>query len=308
MKNTKVFFYGAQIAYGVLISAAVLVVVLFFGRVATGRSLPAGAEEALSSLNANDRSGVEELIGKRDEERDRAEESRRVEEENSRRMQEAEEGFNQSGWHSSEQKEIGNNDPKVWSKFRNYAVLGDSRAVGFSYYHFLEDRRVLASGGNSIRNIPDRFEALEALQPDYVIFCYGLNDAGLGFWKDGETYAKEYMDVIEQLREILPNAKFIVSSTLPVTDEALSYSPSWKRIELYNAALAVYCPQHNVTFVNNDGIAAQYIDTLWQQDGIHLQPEFYNYWANKLYEGVRAAKYGAYTDGEPLTTAPAEDG
>ena len=35
----------------------------------------------------------------------------------------------------------------VWSSFENAAVLGDSRAVGFSFHEFLPEDRVMAQGG-----------------------------------------------------------------------------------------------------------------------------------------------------------------
>ena len=39
----------------------------------------------------------------------------------------------------------------IWSMFDSYVILGDSRAVGFYYFDFLEKSRVLADGGNTIR-------------------------------------------------------------------------------------------------------------------------------------------------------------
>ena len=48
--------------------------------------------------------------------------------------------------------ESGEVDP--FSLFQDYVVMGDSRSVGFWYRDFLEQDRVLADGGNIIRNIP----------------------------------------------------------------------------------------------------------------------------------------------------------
>ena len=38
----------------------------------------------------------------------------------------------------------------VWQEFSDAVILGDSRAVGFSYYSFLDASRVLASSGERI--------------------------------------------------------------------------------------------------------------------------------------------------------------
>ena len=35
----------------------------------------------------------------------------------------------------------------VWSLFTDYVLMGDSRAVGFSYYGFMPEERVIAGGG-----------------------------------------------------------------------------------------------------------------------------------------------------------------
>ena len=42
----------------------------------------------------------------------------------------------------------------VWSSFENAAVLGDSRAVGFSFHEFLPEDRVMAQGGGKRHRSP----------------------------------------------------------------------------------------------------------------------------------------------------------
>ena len=68
----------------------------------------------------------------------------------------------------------GQQDP--FPLFHDYAVLGDSRAVGFYYHGFLEESRVLAEPGNTILSVDDSLEALQTAKPSYVYLCYGLND------------------------------------------------------------------------------------------------------------------------------------
>lgn len=170
----------------------------------------------------------------------------------------------------------------VWPLFDDYVILGDSRAVGFSYYHFLEYRRVLADGGNTIRSIAERIPAMKNLNPSYIYICYGLNDTGIGFWKEGEPYAAEMLQILNGLREEFPNAKIIVSSILPATPEAISHSPAWGRIPAFSAAVETMCAENGFIFVNNDALCAAYMDTQWQPDGVHLRKSFYPYWAKNL--------------------------
>ena len=307
MKRMKqILFYGGQVLCGALIAAGLMTAVLRFGGTFAGSAAAPEADKVLRSLENSDApASIDRLIESR-------EESRFVEEENSRILAAAAEGFTRDGWQSSEEKDKGNGDKGVWAKFKDYALLGDSRAVGFSYYSFLESRRVLAESGASILSIPTHYGELRSLDPTYIIFCFGLNDSGGGRWQDGESYANDVMEYIEEIRSFLPDAKFIISSILPTTDAALARSPGWKRIELYNASLQVICPDHDVVFVNNDGIAAEYIDTLWEPDGVHLSTEFYPYWANNIYDGMMRARAAAAgladtAQTESQTTAPAEE-
>ncbi|GEM_PF-1879852 len=292
----RVLFYGGQVLVGAALSVGLMAGVLHIGSTGVKSAAAPSADQVLRQLDNGDaQSSIDRLIESRDE-------SRFVEEENSRILAEAAEGFNEAGWHSSEEKEEGNGDKGVWAKFKDYAVLGDSRAVGFSFYSFLESRRVLAESGASIISIPSHYDELRSLSPSYIIFCFGLNDSGSRRWMDGESYAAEFMEYIEEIRSFLPDAKFIISSVLPTTDASLERNPGWKRIELYNASLKVECPKHNVVFVNNDGIAARYMDTLWEPDGVHLSPAFYPYWANNIYSGILQARAAAAGIGDADTT------
>ena len=302
----RILFYGGQALCGALIAAGLMTAVLRFGGASAGSAAAPGAEKILQSLeNGGDPASIDRLIESR-------EESRFVEEERSRILAAAAEGFTRDGWQSSAEKDKGNGDKGVWAKFRDYVLLGDSRAVGFSYYGFLESRRVLAQSGATILSISAHYGELKSLNPSYVIFCFGLNDAESSRWPDGEKYAEDLMGYIEEIRSFLPDAKFIVSSVLPTTDKTLERSPQWKRLELYNASLQVVCPEHDVVFVNNDGISAEYIDTLWEPDGVHVNSAFYVYWANNIYDGMlraRAAAAGLTQDApeETGTTASEED-
>ena len=91
----------------------------------------------------------------------------------------------------------------IWSMFDSYVILGDSRAVGFYYFDFLEKSRVLADGGNTIRDVAAHMDDIRALQPDYVYLCYGLNDISIGYWDTKEEYVAELLQVVADLKEAL---------------------------------------------------------------------------------------------------------
>lgn len=168
-----------------------------------------------------------------------------------------------------------------FSLFQDYVILGDSRAVGFYYMGFLDESRVLATGGATIRDVETHKEKVIALDPSQIFLCYGLNDISIGYWDTAEEYVAEYMQVVADLRQKLPNATVVVSSALPARDPAFARSSKWRNIPDWNQVLQEACDENDVLFVDNSRISEEYAD-LWDPDGIHVKKEFYPHWATEL--------------------------
>jgi len=168
-----------------------------------------------------------------------------------------------------------------FSMFKDYVVMGDSRAVGFWYHDFLDKDRVLADGGHTIRNIPRQMEELVALNPSTVYLCYGLNDTSIGYWDTAEEYVTEFMQVVAEIKANLPETTVVVSSILPARDPAFNRSSRWYDIPEWSAALEVACAENGILFANNDQLAVDY-PNYWDPDGIHFRPALYPYWAANL--------------------------
>ena len=173
----------------------------------------------------------------------------------------------------------GETDP--FPLFQDYAILGDSRAVGYWYRDFLDKGRVLADGGHTIRNISEQMDTLVSLNPATVYLCYGLNDISIGYWDTAESYVAEYISLVKQIRERLPNATVVVSSILPARDPAFERSAKWRNIPDWSKVLEAACKENNILFANCDDLAEDY-PKLWDPDGIHFRKEFYPYWASRL--------------------------
>ena len=171
-----------------------------------------------------------------------------------------------------------NGEIDVWQQFDDTVIMGDSRAVGFYVYEFLEQRRVLAAGGDTIRNITDNIEALKNLNPGNIILCYGLNDISIGYWNTVEEYLAEMDQMIALLHENLPNAVVYVNSIIPAIDPAFSRAPIWRNIPDWNVEIKKHCEENNIPYIDlTDTLAAH--PGLYNEDGIHVSREFYQYWA-----------------------------
>ena len=182
-------------------------------------------------------------------------------------------------------KELTDGTVDVWSLFRDCAIMGDSRAVGFSYFEFMPEERVIAGAGWTIRDIEEHLEELKAVNPTIVFLCFGLNDTSIGIWQTPQEYAAEYDQIIQHLNRELPNTQVYVNSILPARDPAFDTSEKWREIPDYSAAVEQLCAQKGYHFVNNDAVAEEHSD-LWEIDGIHLLSDFYPYWAVNMMMAV----------------------
>lgn len=170
----------------------------------------------------------------------------------------------------------------VWTMFEDYVLLGDSRAVGYEYYEFLDEDRVIAEGGATIRDLSNSIPDIKALNPSYIFLCYGLNDVSIGYWNTPEEYVTEFRTVLEDIHRELPDAKVFVSSILVARDPAFDLSSAWYNIPEFSTAVGEMCStMEHVYFVDNADISETYAD-LWDSDGIHLNKEFYPYWAANM--------------------------
>lgn len=173
----------------------------------------------------------------------------------------------------------------VWSLFDDYLLLGDSRAVGFEHYDYLDSSRVLAEAGATILALQEHIPEIVAANPSYLFLCYGLNDVSIGIWPTPEDYVAEFTTIIQEIQAELPDVKIFISSILPARDPAFTRSTAWYNIPEYSAAVAVMCEEMGLYYVDNTEICDQYA-SMWEIDGIHVQYTFYPYWATNMIMAV----------------------
>lgn len=181
--------------------------------------------------------------------------------------------------------QLANGTLDPFSMFKDFVLMGDSRAVGFWYRDFLEKDRVIADGGHTIRDIITNMDKLVELNPSVIFLCYGLNDSSIGYWDTAEDYVTEYMETVKKIQERLPDATIVVSSILPAKDPAFQKSAKWRNIPQWSAALEKACKANNIPFANCDQLAEDH-PNLWDPDGIHFREDFYPYWASCLAQAM----------------------
>lgn len=172
----------------------------------------------------------------------------------------------------------------VWGSFEDTAILGDSRAVGFSFYELLPEDQVMAESGAVITDVSKNIDQLKRLNPELVFLCYGINDVKSGLWPEPADYAAECAVQMQAVIDALPESGVYLNSILPAGGNAV-WDASYARIEEYNAALKAMAAQKGYGYIDNTVLAEEH-QSLYQEDGLHLQTEFYKYWAANMLTGV----------------------
>ena len=169
----------------------------------------------------------------------------------------------------------------VWAQLEDAVIMGDSRAVGFWYFDWMPQERVLGDAGHRIDLIPDYYDTLRGLNPAQVFLCYGVNDIGIGYWPAPDLYAAAMDEAVRELQEVLPEADIYVCATQRVKEPGLSLNPVWHDIPEYNAVMKQMCAEKGHYYVDVDDMLEEY-GSLWDPDGIHIQKSFYPYWAQRM--------------------------
>lgn len=242
----------------IILAAVVIVAAIILG-VLLRKKTPSEVEEGivyLEKLDAQSVSTIEDTLAEKTEERLAAEREEKI-------------------------KQLTDGTINVWSLFGDSVILGDSRAVGFYYYEFLPQDRVLAAGGNTIRNIEEHTEEIKELNPSSIFFCYGLNDVLSETWSTPEEYAAEYAEILGKLSAEVPHAKMYVNSILPAEGAALAQYSVLSKIPEYTDAVSEMCEKNGYYYIDNTSLAESHTG-MYAPDGIHLDTGFYPLWAANM--------------------------
>lgn len=178
--------------------------------------------------------------------------------------------------------DAGELDP--WSQFGNMFWLGDSRSEALVYFGLLDKQHVYANKGDNLRKGTNGLKAAKAVEPEHLIFTYGINDVN-GNWKDAAAFIARYQTVIAEFQKALPKADIYLCAILPVTDAALAKDSSFKNIPEYNAAIQKLCEDNGYHYIEDQKLTSEHAD-LFEPDGIHFTKAFYPFWAKSIIKEV----------------------
>ena len=187
--------------------------------------------------------------------------------------------------------------PVNQSYFRDALFIGDSRVMGLMLYsglteatfytekginvtNLLTNPIVMQTGGEKI-TIP---EALKKKSFGKIYIKMGLNELG---WKSVSLFVGIYGKVIDEIRELQPDAVFYVQSILPVTQKKSRQDDIFtnERILEFNEAIRRMAGEKGLHYLDVHGGLADDNGCLPDGaglDGVHLNKEYSGLWLEFL--------------------------
>lgn len=176
-------------------------------------------------------------------------------------------------------------NPELYSqsmkaRFANTLVLGDSITEGFVEYDFLRESSVIAELGMKVTDVTEKLDTIRTLNPQTVFLSYGMNDIAVT-GGNAQVFKENYKGVLEDIKEILPEAAIYINSIFPVQQIKIDESPVYASLDAFNQALRELAEEESVTFIDNTGIVKE---EYYEPDGVHMTSEIYPLWLVNMAE------------------------
>lgn len=169
--------------------------------------------------------------------------------------------------------------------FKNSVFLGDSITDSLSFYKFLEKSNVVAKFGLTAKKAVDEIPNIVNKDPKSIFIMFGMNDMIIN--DDSQKFKNDYLELIQAIREQLPNAKIYINSILPVDSKAKNKKSALtnENIDKFNEVLKKLSKDENIEYLNIASIFDDNTD-LFEPDGIHIKYKFYKLWLDFIIERI----------------------
>lgn len=192
---------------------------------------------------------------------------------------------------------VGESEAVDLSYFDDAVFIGDSRMEGFKLYAGLGNASYLTSVGATVDTVATKaterlssgakvsiMDALAQKSFTKVYLMLGMNELG---WVYPDLFAEHYGALIDQIRQIQPNAVIYIESILPVTQakDDEGYYVNNDRINQYNELLMELAEEKEVWYLDVSEVVEDESGKLPADisfDGVHLKPEGCKTWLTYL--------------------------
>lgn len=165
--------------------------------------------------------------------------------------------------------------------------FGDSITHDSDFREFFPEKKIVNCGypGDDLEGMIERVYPLAKLTPETVFVLGGIN--GLTDKNVDESIAV-YSRLMDTLKENLPDSKIVIQSVLPISGKREPFICRNSTILEFNGKLKRLTEEKGVAFVDLYPLYARdgEIDPEVTGDGLHLYPEAYGLWAEKIEEYI----------------------
>ncbi|MFP3413763.1 GDSL-type esterase/lipase family protein [Bacillus sp. SIMBA_074] len=163
------------------------------------------------------------------------------------------------------------------SIFKSSVFLGDSITDGLHDIDILDEENIVSGIGKSIGDAQKNIEQVVNQKPKNIFILLGLCNLS----EAKESVITQYSQLIQKIKEKLPDTKINILSITPVTPERTQKEERYKNINDFNEGFKVLAKKEQVNFIDLSPIFKDNPD-LYVKDGIHFKSEFYPIWLDYL--------------------------
>ncbi|MEB4817474.1 GDSL-type esterase/lipase family protein [Bacillus thuringiensis] len=163
------------------------------------------------------------------------------------------------------------------SIFKTSVFLGDSITDGLHDLDVLDEENIISGIGKSIGDAQENVEQVANQKPENIFILLGL----CNLTETKESAVTQYSQLIQKIKEKLPNTKINILSITPVTPERIQKEERYKNINDFNEGFKMIAKKEQVNFIDLSPIFKDNPE-LYIKDGIHFKPEFYPIWLEYL--------------------------
>lgn len=173
----------------------------------------------------------------------------------------------------------------IEEKFADCLILGDDICQGFYEYGYL-DAGIISAGQNLCVASPDVTGLTDMLLqavsdgPKKIFLMLGRGDIETQ-GEEPEEFLEGYEEILNKLKEGLPDSEIYVNSILSVSQAAAAENENYSLIPEYNESLKKLCEKMQITFIDNSEFIGE---EHYEEDGIHMTAAFYTEWLSYMAE------------------------
>lgn len=163
------------------------------------------------------------------------------------------------------------------------AFFGNSITRGSDFQAEFPDKRIINLGysGDNIKGMIKRVPMIKKSKAKKVFVMAGTNDLP---HMSLEDYKINFTKLITTIQDSIPGIKIYVESILPSNHELRNHTPN-DVVQMANEITEEIARQFNCSYIDlyslyvdeNNELPKEYTD-----DGIHLLPQYYNIWKEKI--------------------------